>query len=277
MTKWHFKIRCFVFFASVMPLFAILAMPTASNPHSSLSLQVNQSVKGLSKTSRWDLTRISAIDQDNVWLVGNILAPQESVLSKGTGLILASTDRGQSWAVRRLDPGKYFSGVHFVDRMNGWVADASGEILRTTDSGYTWTTQSVPSKAFWCDLKFADFRRGWVLGGDGEVLRTVDGGQQWWSSKFVTKGHLGFLDFADANYGWVVGTKGGAYETTDSGARWHLRGNDLAALVAAITGQELNFRWLGLSIPKLVLLPPTFLDSRWSSRQLTADGLGRLT
>lgn len=242
----------------IMVMFGRTDMPMESNAYLSLALQTDRDLKrpngALSlRGLDWDMTGIAAVDQENVWVVGNVVnsgtdgktqpgSVGQGVLQGSKGIVLRSTDGGQSWTIRRVEPGKYFSGVHFVDRMTGWVSDASDQILKTTDAGDTWVTQLAPTKSFWCDLQFIDSNRGWILGADGFVLRTQDGGREWKLTRIVSTSDLFFMGFADESNGWIAGENGAAYETTDSGNHWRSRGDELRRLLMNGTESEITFR-----------------------------------
>ena len=85
---------------------------------------------------------IGASAVDDVWVAG-AAAPE-------SGLLMHTTDRGQSW--QRIDVGTAspFFGVWPIDRDRVVVTTAGGQILATADGGATWTTTfSDPRMVLW--------------------------------------------------------------------------------------------------------------------------------
>ena len=215
----------------------------------------------------WDLTGIAAIDPLIVWVVGNVRRPEESPLYATKGVIVASTDGGQTWEIRHTEPGKYFSDVHFVDRFTGWVADASDLLLKTTDSGRTWAKQIAPAKAYWAEIQFLDYDQGWVLGTKGQILRTDSGGEKWKLIRVDALGDFFFLRFADSKNGWIVG-EGVAYETIDSGLHWRSRGDDLRRLLPDWTDCEVSFRMVKFIDTNVGFIAADVLSKRGTSNAI---------
>ncbi len=91
-------------------------------------------------------------------------------------MLLATTDGGDKWEQIPLQFLEYqVSGMHFVDRDNGWISpDYSGSIYRTRDGGKNWNriepddmTSQVPA------IFFLDTALGFV-GGVGGILKKYD-------------------------------------------------------------------------------------------------------
>jgi len=200
-----------------------------------------------------DIQRISGIDRENLWAVANVVTwgtngkaqPGDvhlTAIPSSIGIILSSTDGGQSWEIQRVERGQFLCGVHFVDRLTGWVSSDSDLILKTMNGGKSWIMQKAPAKSLWCDVQFINSSQGWILGADGKVLRTEDGGGEWKLSQIAGKNQPFSLSFLDENTGWVVGENGIAYESIDAGAHWRARGHELRALLMNPAESAIDFR-----------------------------------
>jgi photosystem II stability/assembly factor-like uncharacterized protein len=59
------------------------------------------------------------------------------------GIILRTTDGGQSWVPQSNGQASGLLGVYFTDTTNGTVVGNDGVILRTTDGGQNWIPQTI--------------------------------------------------------------------------------------------------------------------------------------
>ncbi len=71
------------------------------------------------------------------WLVGQLTGNPDA-----SGVILRTTDAGQSWLVVKDDIRWSLNSIFFADENTGWIAGDFGLILQTTDAGVTWHEQS---------------------------------------------------------------------------------------------------------------------------------------
>ena len=54
------------------------------------------------------------------------------------GVILATTDGGQTWTHQQSGTDERLNDVHFLDAQKGWAVGAQGTLLQTTDGGNKW-------------------------------------------------------------------------------------------------------------------------------------------
>jgi photosystem II stability/assembly factor-like uncharacterized protein len=134
----------------------------------------------------------------------------------GNGLVIQSTDGGQSWTSSSPTTNT-LNGVFFVSDLEGWAVGNSGIAIHTTDGGDHWT-QSTPGTLALNSVFFADATRGWLVGDSGKILHTTNGGASWITST-PTSAALYSVFFFDQNLGWAVG-KGVVLRTTNGGATW---------------------------------------------------------
>ena len=98
------------------------------------------------------------------------------------GLILHTTDGGNSWV--RQTSGTVFTlfGVSFSDANHGTAVGGTigkSQILHTTDGGAHWAIQPNPGKVFLFDVSMIDANLGTAVGDGGTILHTTDGGENW--------------------------------------------------------------------------------------------------
>ena len=159
------------------------------------------------------------INQSEGWISGN------------TGLILHSTDSGNSWDELEAPANNTYYSIYFTDAFNGWATGYGGKIINTSDGGQSWNMQTPASSEFLYDIYFLDEYTGWAVGGDNgsypsfisqrEILFTNDGGQSWTNQ--VNESHkspLKSVHFSSIDNGYAVGESGIILHTTDGGSNW---------------------------------------------------------
>jgi photosystem II stability/assembly factor-like uncharacterized protein len=139
------------------------------------------------------------------------------------GLILVTTDHGQSWRGQASGTRAALRDVEFqADGQQGWAVGDGGIILATADGGESWTAQTSGTQADLRALQFqADGQHGWAVGKGGTILETTDRGQSWRTQTVGALVDLKAVQFqADGQHGWTVGDGGTVLATTDGGGSW---------------------------------------------------------
>ena len=140
------------------------------------------------------------------------------------GVILKTSDAGNSWTKLKSRSRAGLRGVDFVDEFVGYAAGLDGTILKTSDGGDTWTeldsgvTQNLYTVNFPVDANI-----GYVGGDSRTLLKTTDGGQTWTPQSGID-GYVRDIVFPQsAQTGFassIYGTLGYIYKTTDGGQNW---------------------------------------------------------
>jgi photosystem II stability/assembly factor-like uncharacterized protein len=170
----------------------------------------------------------------------------------GLGLILATTDGGQTWAPQfsTTDP---ISSFAFVDARTGWAVGARS-LVATTDGGQRWERRADAAPPL-ASVSFATAALGWgiptprraLTGGDAapaepapaHLLATDDAGQTW--ATVAAPGPLRSICRANAEQGWVAGN-GRVWRQASAGASWTLTlTSPAAAQVSAPEGLGAGF------------------------------------
>jgi photosystem II stability/assembly factor-like uncharacterized protein len=167
---------------------------------------------------------------DDVWVAGGP--------TPDTGLLMHTSDRGQSW--QQVDAGTVspIFGIWAVDRAHVIVSTSGGQILVTADGGASWTTAfSDPAMWLWGAWGSAGGGDLYVVGGlmkagdggadaiptyTGVVLHSSDGGASWENvADAATPCILWRVSgTADGAIVYAVGDCGSVASTTDHGATW---------------------------------------------------------
>jgi photosystem II stability/assembly factor-like uncharacterized protein len=131
-----------------------------------------------------------------------------------SGIILKSTDSGQTWVRQHQDiyPGSLMA-TSFSDASRGWAVGFDATVLRTSNGGQTWvdSSQGVPSDVNLLAVQAVSSNTAWIGGGpvDGYLARTSDGGQTWVRERlpdppFSVSG----IAFITEDFGWAGGHVG---------------------------------------------------------------------
>ena len=164
-----------------------------------------------------ELNDVFLVNQDVGWIVGN------------KGIILQTSDGGQSW-IRKSSQFNYdLLKVFFYDQNKGWIGTSNGRILITTNGGNDWTEVLISSDFTYFDaICFTSPLVGHISAGKYKavyIMRTTDGGLTWTKKDSLvsatTASRWYGIDFYDENLGVVVGDKKDAQRyTTDGGQTW---------------------------------------------------------
>lgn len=133
----------------------------------------------------------------------------------GQGIILATNDGGQNWAVQYT--GSFnITSFDFINSLYGWAL-SDNSLLRTTDGGKSWMELPYPKEKL-KNIKFVNINKGFGIS-NGKLYLTLDGGQSWKSIN--TKIKIESYDFIDEYNGWAS-YNNNLYYTKDGGLTWNL-------------------------------------------------------
>lgn len=164
------------------------------------------------------LTRVLFLDDaQRGWVLG------------GRGWLLGTTDRGQSWSARQVQPTgedepvtSALRDIHFTkDGINGWLVGDGGTILATTNGGDEWTRQNGDTRTSLLAVRFAqDGKTGWAAGEGGVMRITQDGGKHWKPAESVGSARTALMMDKTGKTGWAVGYPPALLETKNYGMKW---------------------------------------------------------
>lgn len=130
------------------------------------------------------------------------------------GLVLKTTDGGDSWQLLNSVSNDNLESIFFVNEELGFAvggSPASSTIIKTLDGGVHWTHLVAPLKNNFQSACFTDEKTGYVVGWDGAILKTEDAGDQWFIQNSVAMTGNLEVEFTDKSTGYIVG--GSANET----------------------------------------------------------------
>jgi photosystem II stability/assembly factor-like uncharacterized protein len=180
------------------------------------------------------------------WLIG--------LNSAEEGVLLKTTDGGDSWTAMRLPFNQFPAAIFFVDENTGWIGgqgppitedgeeEGPSDITITSDGGQTWSSQiRLPVSIY--DIFFINNMTGWAVGSLGAIYHTSDGGKSWATqrselelisgapnpaSEGIKRFKMRAVQFVDASHGFAAAesgtdTIGRMLTTSDGGATWSKR------------------------------------------------------
>jgi photosystem II stability/assembly factor-like uncharacterized protein len=157
---------------------------------------------------------ITAPGTSHFWVVGD------------SGLILHSSDYGNSWEIQQNQLADHLYGLYFYDEMNGWCFGEQGYIYRTVNGGSSWWMAS-DCMPYANGVFFLNESVGWITAVDMEgwgetIYFTRDGGFTWLPQFHTVGTDLWEMFFTSYDSGFAVGSQGCLARTSDGGQHWEL-------------------------------------------------------
>jgi photosystem II stability/assembly factor-like uncharacterized protein len=170
------------------------------------------------------LTGVAFGDANHGWAAGH------------DGVILATTDGGQSW--HRQESGgdleTVFLDTHFRDSGYGFVVGAYGQCLRTHDGGKSWTPlRPIEDEAHFNQISAGADGTLYLSGESGTLLASGDQGATWRRLEVPYDGSLFGLLPLDSRKLIVYGLRGRVFMSDDAGATWTPRQVPVPVLIMA--------------------------------------------
>ncbi|MCH2022151.1 MAG: YCF48-related protein [Saprospiraceae bacterium] len=141
------------------------------------------------------------------------LTSERTLFAVGYGLIMKSTDEGNSWIISNIQ-GDFFRGVDFPSSNTGYVVGEYGSVYKTTNRGNSWSQCRAGNSIFadqsklLRDIAFLDENKGFIVGTGNQVFKTEDGGKTWMEVLNLD----GYADFYSLsiynNKAYLAGNKG---------------------------------------------------------------------
>lgn len=158
------------------------------------------------------------INSSTGWLIGTCSFDTEPYR---LGYLLKTTNSGFNFIYQRVDTGKGFTAIDFLNENTGWLCVSQNLIYQTTDSGNNWiniydTSQSPPYKK----IEFETVNNGYLLNAYS-IFKTSNGGSNWRTVHSIT-GPVVLNDFYFVNdiTGYLVGSMGKVFKSTNAGENW---------------------------------------------------------
>lgn len=143
------------------------------------------------------------------------------------GILLRTTDGGQSWQMLGFPFANNLAALQFVDADHGWACENKGACYRSDDSGRSWKKLTTREGLTANSLHFSDRDHGWIVSDSGYALRTSDGGATWAWRRTGTTADLRDVFFISPSRGWIVGNRGTILFTSNGGDDWQVFKSDV--------------------------------------------------
>ena len=157
----------------------------------------------------------TGVAQEAVYVVGN------------DGLILKSSDGGETWETQDSETTESLLSTYFLDIDTGFATGYSGTLLKTTDGGDNWNQVSrdcTPTdNCHINDIHFANDQTGYAASYD-TFLKTTDGGDSWEAKDNIpfAGNRKNSVFFVDEETGYLAGDNR-VIEKTENG--WDFEDN----------------------------------------------------
>ncbi|MDT8322627.1 MAG: YCF48-related protein [Bacteroidota bacterium] len=216
------------------------------------------------------LFTIECLDADNIVAAGS------------AGLILRSTDAGESWQEIPSGATDVLRRVRWYNAQLGVILGNEGVALKSTDAGASWQRMTTGTSDALFDIHFFDAQRWLAIGRGARVISTTDGGGTWEneSSGLNNYNELAFR----GELGLIVGNKGTIRRTIDGGGKWTgpksgtdleltsvSFGDDSTAIIAGINGTILRSSDYGKTWEQVYASIPISIYRLSGVRHLTRD------
>ncbi len=136
------------------------------------------------------------------------------------GLILKTTNGGESWTSHYENGFHNFIGIDFINPLTGWATGHFGAIYKTTNGSQSWVQQTSPTVANLFFVQFINENTGYISS-DAGVLKTTNSGLLW-SYSFESNHPVYSTYHLNENTGFLGNNLGEQYKTYNGGVNWSL-------------------------------------------------------
>lgn len=164
-----------------------------------------------------NLYGVWALNKDIVWAVGG------SVGTSGSGIIIKSTDGGNTWKTQHSGGMDAQLGVTALDQNRAWSVGFGSQIWYTADGGDTWTEQGPAVDTQYYKVVAFDEKTVWTVGAYGVLkLTNIDTDMKWEAVSIPKTGVFYGLSIPDENTIWITARDGLILRSTDAGESWDM-------------------------------------------------------
>ncbi|MFW9928613.1 MAG: YCF48-related protein, partial [Candidatus Thorarchaeota archaeon] len=159
------------------------------------------------------------------------------------GIIIKSTDGGNTWLPRASNTHEDLNNVFFVDENNGWAVGNNGALIKTGNGGENWYSVSTGINDDLRSIFFVNSNVGWFCGTGGIIYKTING-NSWNPQVSGTTMSLNSIYFIDSNTGWACGNGGEILGTTDGGVNWNKQNSYTNYSLSSVYFVNSNVGWI---------------------------------
>jgi photosystem II stability/assembly factor-like uncharacterized protein len=161
------------------------------------------------------------------------------------GKILKTTDAGGTWNIIHNFADYPFSGIQFLNSLDGTIFCNDGKFLFTSDGGESWIERNTPDVYRLNGFYMASSNHLITAGNDGIIFTTSDRGVSWKSIQKDVLPGLNSFWFVDEMKGWAVGDSGKILGSTDGGTSWTESSNIVSSDLNSIEFIDQDHGWIG--------------------------------
>ncbi len=214
-------------------------LPTATATPTATPTPAGPLIEGLwerQTTASQPLLAIDFVDSENGWAGGGRWWIQNCPNPDCPGLLLRTTDGGDTWQPADTDAAGFIHDLDFVSPHSGWLVGRFGTVLASSDGGSSWYAQpkSSPYWQFLYSVKMLNELEGWFGGSAGKIWRTTDSGGLWQEGNVGASTAVWDID-AHGSRVWMINGGQTLARSTDHGATWQVGALPYADHVNAIT------------------------------------------
>ncbi len=163
-----------------------------------------------------------------VWAVNSHICFAVGSLVDYGGMVLRTTDAGETWSQFGTPDGEYLFDIAFADAGHGTAIGKFGTMYQTSDGGDSWIETNSHYKNELTGICFTSTKTGYMVGWGGAVFQTTDGGRTWPLIGVASTYYLMSIQFVTPNHGIIAANKVGIndnptgvlFRTTDAGRSW---------------------------------------------------------
>jgi photosystem II stability/assembly factor-like uncharacterized protein len=218
-------------------------------------LNTSDGGKTWNKTITNDKYKLKSIffSGNNGWISGYVSYMKYFIEYLSYGIILKSTDHGNSWNRISDTTLKGLNDICFINEHEGWAAGfrnfsdvGENYMIHTLDGGMSWKEQNLPKVIG--DLSYVALsgnKIGWSTGWNSPVLKTTDGGENW--TGLSNECNFRSLVVFDSNEIWT--SKGyKIYHSINGGIGWKI--DTLFPITTDITDISFPDRKTGFAVSR---------------------------
>ncbi len=140
----------------------------------------------------------------------------------GNGIILKTTDGGDTWTKVSPDNTPVLMGMSFTGTSTGYAGGMNGYLIKTVNSGYSWETIVIQAGiTAITDIEFRNISHGVVATAESGIFVTEDGGETWTPATGMSEDMSPMMvAYADENTLFAVGDMDIIDRSTDGGYTW---------------------------------------------------------
>ena len=171
----------------------------------------------LSLFSQWNIIDSGTTEELNAITFSNT---SNGIIVGDDGVILHSTDGGETWENRESGTLEDLNDVMFPVENIGYAVGKYGVILKTIDFGMTWNSIETGFYDKLFTVFFTDEDIGYSLGRYGFLVKTTDGGENWEVIDIGTDEDFYDIYFINNDLGFIVGNGSMVLKTENGGVDW---------------------------------------------------------